>query len=101
MPQAAPIACSLWCYAARGLTTPATPTIVPRSWIGKPRGTTRQFGRWLISWLLGTFAGYGDRLGRLFATYGITVGSLALIMLGATFQAGTAISLDTIRAPSC
>jgi hypothetical protein len=28
---------------------------------------------WLISWLLGTFAGYGDRVSRLFATYGVVI----------------------------
>lgn len=31
------------------------------------------FGRWLLSWLLGTFAGYGDYLGRLFGTYVLVV----------------------------
>jgi hypothetical protein len=43
-------------------------------------------GRWLFSWLLGTFAGYGDRLGRLFATYAVVVGGFALAMLLAAVQ---------------
>jgi uncharacterized protein YjbI with pentapeptide repeats len=46
----------------------------------------RGLGRWLFSWLLGTFAGYGDRLGRLFATYAVVVGAFALAMLLAAVQ---------------
>lgn len=59
----------------------------------------RAFGRWLFSWLLGTFAGYGDRLGRLFLTYGITVGGFALVMLWFAVQvkANQPISLGTLR----
>jgi uncharacterized protein YjbI with pentapeptide repeats len=83
---------------AQGLTAPATryhyrAEVMDRKALWHARSPFR----WLFSWLLGTFAGYGDRLGRLFATYGITVGLFALLMLGAVLQTGAAISLDTIR----
>jgi hypothetical protein len=83
---------------AQGLTTPATryhyrAEVMDRKALWHARSPLR----WLFSWLLGTFAGYGDRLGRLFATYGITVGIFALVMLGAALQAGAALSFDTIR----
>lgn len=38
------------------------------------------FGRWLVSWLLGTFAGYGHRLGRLFVVYLVMVTVFAGLM---------------------
>jgi hypothetical protein len=83
---------------SQGLTAPATryhyrAEIMDRNALWH----AHQFGRWLFSWLLGTFAGYGDRLGRLFATYGITVGLFALAMLGVALQAGSHLSLDTAR----
>jgi uncharacterized protein YjbI with pentapeptide repeats len=37
-----------------------------------------RLGRWFFSWLLGTFAGYGDYVGRLFATYAVIVTLFAL-----------------------
>jgi hypothetical protein len=83
---------------SQGLTTPGTyyhyrAEIMDR----KALWHARQLGRWLFSWLLGTFAGYGDRLGRLFATYGITVSLFALAMLGVALQTGAGLSLDTLR----
>jgi hypothetical protein len=83
---------------SQGLTAPATryhyrAEIMDR----KALWHARQLGRWLFSWLLGTFAGYGDRLGRLFATYGITVSLFVLAMLGFALQAGSHLSLDTLR----
>jgi len=83
---------------SQGLTAPATryryrAEIMDR----KASWHAGQWGRWLFSWLLGTFAGYGDRLGRLFATYGITVSLFALVMLGAALQSGANLSLDTAR----
>jgi uncharacterized protein YjbI with pentapeptide repeats len=40
------------------------------------------FGRWLLSWLLDTFAGYGDYIGRLVGTYLLVVlGCAALFLL--------------------
>ncbi len=36
------------------------------------------FVRWLGSWLLGTFAGYGDYIGRLFLTYATVIVAFAL-----------------------
>lgn len=52
------------------------------------------FARWLLSWLLGTFAGYGDRLGRLFVTYLVTVTTFAALMF---VFAGRPPSFDSIR----
>lgn len=82
----------------QGLTAPATryhyrAEIMDR----KAAWHAHQFGRWLFSWLLGTFAGYGDRLGRLFATYGTTVGLFAVAMLVVALQSGAHLSLDTAR----
>src|SRR5262249_28628094 len=37
-----------------------------------------RLGRWFFSWLLGTFAGYGDYVWRLFATYAAIVTLFAL-----------------------
>lgn len=52
------------------------------------------FGRWLFSWLLGTFAGYGDYFGRLLLTYLLVVSAFA----GAMFlAAGRIVSFDAIR----
>ncbi len=50
--------------------------------------------QWLVSWLLGTLAGYGDRLGRLFLTYLVTVSAFAALMF---VFAGRAPSMDSIR----
>jgi hypothetical protein len=51
------------------------------------------FGRWFFSWLLGTFAGYGDYVGRLFLTYGVVV----LAFAAAIFVfAGQTPSLNSI-----
>jgi len=98
--KAAGRAYRLLCVAlrAQGLPAPATryhyrAEVMDR----KALWHARSLLRWLFSWLLGTFAGYGDRLGRLFATYGVTAGLFALVMLVATLQAGAALSLDTIR----
>ena len=52
------------------------------------------FGRWLFSWLLGTFAGYGDRLGRLFLTYLVVVSAFAGLMF---LVAGRPPEFDSIR----
>lgn len=52
------------------------------------------FIHWLLSWLLGTFAGYGDRLGRLFVTYLVTVSVFAGLMFAV---AGRPPSFDSIR----
>jgi uncharacterized protein YjbI with pentapeptide repeats len=52
------------------------------------------FGRWLFSWLLGTFAGYGDYFGRLLLTYLLVVSVFA----GAMFLAANrAVTFDAIR----
>jgi hypothetical protein len=42
----------------------------------------RALGRWLFSWLLGTFAGYGDQLWRLLITYAAVVGAFASVIVG-------------------
>ena len=52
------------------------------------------FGRWFFSWLLGTFAGYGDRLGRLFCTYLVVVSAFAGLMF---LVAGRPPEFDSIR----
>ena len=52
------------------------------------------FGRWLFSWLLGTFAGYGDYFGRLLLTYMIVVSAFAGLMFLAS---GRVVSFDAIR----
>jgi pentapeptide repeat protein len=52
------------------------------------------FGRWLFSWVLGTFAGYDDYFGRLLVTYLLTVGAFAAAMF---VVSGRAASPDTIR----
>jgi uncharacterized protein YjbI with pentapeptide repeats len=52
------------------------------------------FGRWLFSWLLGTFAGYGDYFGRLLLTYVIVVSAFAGLMFLAS---GRVVSFDSIR----
>lgn len=52
------------------------------------------FGRWFFSWLLGAFAGYGDRLGRLFLTYLVTVSVFAVLMYAV---AGRPPSFDSLR----
>jgi hypothetical protein len=52
------------------------------------------FGRWLFSWLLGTFAGYGDYFGRLLLTYLLVVTAFAGAMFLAT---GRVVSFDAIR----
>ncbi len=41
----------------------------------------RSLPAWFISWLLGTLAGYGDYVSRLFLTYGAVVLSFAVAML--------------------
>ncbi len=50
--------------------------------------------RWLASWALGTFAGYGDYIGRLFLTYAAVVLTFALLMFLAWQPPHT---LDTAR----
>lgn len=52
------------------------------------------FGRWLFSWLLGTFAGYGDYFGRLLLTYLLVVSTFAGLMF---LAAGRVVSFDAIR----
>jgi uncharacterized protein YjbI with pentapeptide repeats len=52
------------------------------------------FGRWFVSWLLGTLAGYGDRLDRLFLTYALVVSAFAGLMF---LVAGRPPSVDSIR----
>lgn len=52
------------------------------------------FGRWLFSWLLGTFAGYGDYFGRLLLTYLIVVSAFAGLMF---LAAGRVVTFDAIR----
>lgn len=47
------------------------------------------FLRWLSSWGLGTFAGYGDYVGRLFLTYAVVVGAFAAAMFVAGQQGVT------------
>ena len=50
--------------------------------------------RWLLSWLLGTFADHGVKLGRLFVTYLVVVSVFAGLMF---LAAGPTSSLDSIR----
>lgn len=52
------------------------------------------FLRWLGSWVLGTFAGYGDYIGRLFFTYATVVLSFAALIFVAGHQPFTA---DAVR----
>ncbi|HZC79993.1 MAG TPA: pentapeptide repeat-containing protein, partial [Ktedonobacterales bacterium] len=52
------------------------------------------FLRWLGSWGLGTFAGYGDYVGRLFLTYAVVVASFTLAMFVAGQQT---LSPDHVR----
>lgn len=52
------------------------------------------FLRWLGSWLLGTFAGYGDYVGRLFLAYAVIVCSFALCIFVAGHQS---VSVDHLR----
>ncbi len=52
------------------------------------------FGRWLFSWLLGTFAGYGDYFGRLLLTYLVVVSAFAGLMF---LAAGRVVTFDAIR----
>lgn len=42
--------------------------------------------RWLVSWALGTFAGYGDYISRLFLTYAGVILAFALAMFLAAHQ---------------
>lgn len=44
------------------------------------------FARWLVSWVLGTFMGYGDYISRLFLTYAGVVVAFAAVYLGLTYQ---------------
>jgi hypothetical protein len=79
---------------AQGLTTPATryhfrAEVMDR----KALWHRRRYGRWLFSWLLGTFAGYGDYIGRLFVTYAAVIVAFALAMFA---LAGRFPSLDSI-----
>ncbi|HEX9414131.1 MAG TPA: pentapeptide repeat-containing protein, partial [Ktedonobacterales bacterium] len=65
----------------QGLTAPATryhfrAEIMDR----KALWHRRRYARWLFSWLLGMFAGYGDYIGRLFITYGAVIVAFALLM---------------------
>ena len=52
------------------------------------------FGRWLFSWLLGAFAGYGDYFGRLLLTYLVVVSAFAGLMF---LAAGRVVTFDAIR----
>ncbi len=44
------------------------------------------FARWFVSWVLGTFMGYGDYISRLFLTYVGVVFTFAAIYLGIAYQ---------------
>ena len=44
------------------------------------------FARWLVSWVLGMFMGYGDYISRLFLTYAGVVVAFAAVYLGLTYQ---------------
>jgi len=44
------------------------------------------FARWLVSWVLGKFMGYGDYISRLFLTYVGVVFTFAAIYLGIAYQ---------------
>jgi len=44
------------------------------------------FARWLVSWVLGKFMGYGDYIWRLFLTYVGVVFTFAAIYLGIAYQ---------------
>jgi hypothetical protein len=54
----------------------------------------RAFLRWLVSWMIGTFADYGDYIGRLFLTYAVVVLGFAAIMFAV---ASPTLTLDHIR----
>jgi hypothetical protein len=50
----------------------------------------RAYVRWLVSWAIGTFAGYGDYIGRLFPTYAVVVLGFALgMVVSSARRAGT------------
>lgn len=57
------------------------------------------FTRWLVSWVLGTFMGYGDYISRLFLTYIGVVFAFAAIYLGVAYQPPKAHPLTAIPWP--
>jgi hypothetical protein len=82
---------------SQGLTAPATryhfrAEIMDR----KALWHRRRYGRWLFSWLLGTFAGYGDYIGRLFITYGAVIVAFALAMYAFSARAPSPDSIGDV-----
>jgi len=57
------------------------------------------FVRWLVSWLLGFFMGYGAYISRLFATYAGVVVAFAAIYLGIIYQPAKGHRLATLPWP--
>jgi len=54
------------------------------------------YPRWAISWLLGTFAGYGNYLSRLFITYAAVIFAFAAIFFVGTGWPDLALSPDRV-----
>ncbi len=80
----------------QGLTTPATRYHYYAEVMDRKALWRRRYGRWLFSWLLGTFAGYGDYIGRLFITYGAVILAFALAMFAASARAPSPDSLGDV-----
>jgi uncharacterized protein YjbI with pentapeptide repeats len=81
----------------QGLATPATryhyrAELMDR----KALWHRRRFVHWIFSWLLGTFAGYGDYIGRLFVTYAAVIVAFAMAMFATSARVPSPDSIGDV-----